>query len=338
MCTDFLITATDNTYVNGRSMEFGTNLKSQLMAHAPGEKFQSHAPWDRLGLSWTVKYGYVGMTVFGTSNMVDGMNTQGLSIGSLWLPGSSYPAVSQANQAVALIDFPSWVLGNCANVGEVQTAIESQTVQAWEGNLLDKLLPLHFPVHDAQGNSIVVEFWDKQAKVYTNPVAVLTNDPPFPFQLANLGNYAGLTPWDAQPVTFGQQKFKPSGHGSGMMGLPGDSLPTSRFIRAAYLKEYAQPPTNAATACNLAFHILNDVDIPLGTSRSKNLVGHQEDDYTQWTVVKDLTNKILYTRFYDNMLVYSVNLKTLDFSSAAGKQFPVPSSPTSIDLTQQMNS
>ena len=36
----------------------------------------------------------------------------------------------------------------------------------------------------------------------------------------------------------------------------------------------------------------------------------------------------LSVRFYVNPLVYSVNLNTLDFSGAAGKPFPVPTSPT----------
>lgn len=43
-------------------------------------------------------------------------------------------------------------------------------------------------------------------------------------------------------------------------------------------------------------------------------------------------------RFYANPLVYSVNLNTLDFSGAAGKPFPVPASPTSIDLTSKLAS
>jgi choloylglycine hydrolase len=332
MCTDFLIVAADKTCVNGRSMEFGSDLKSQLLVRAPGEKFHSISP-KGLGLSWTAKYGYVGLNAVEFPAVVDGMNTQGLSIGDLWLPGSTYPAVTNTSLALALEDFAGWVLGSFATVAEVQSALEAGQVQVWEGAWLAKLLPLHFPIHDAQGNSIVVEFLNGQINISKNPVAVLTNDPPFPVQLTNLGAYAGLTPWDAAPAELGSQSFGPAGHGSGMMGLPGDSTPPSRFVRAAYLKQYANPPADAATACNLAFHILNDVDIPLGTSRSKNSKGTVAADYTQWVVVKDLTNKIFYTRFYDNMCVYSINLSTLDFTKIAGKQFSVPSAPASIDIT-----
>lgn len=337
MCTDFLIVAADKSAVNGRSMEFGTNLDSKLLVRAPGEKFQSPSPKGLNGLSWTAKYGYVGLTALGLPMLVDGMNTQGLSTGSLWLPGSSYPPVTQPSLALALEDFVGWVLGNFATVAEVQSALSQGQAQVWEGKWLASLLPLHFPIHDAQGNSIVVEFLNGQLQIHPNPVAVLTNDPPFPVQLTNLGNYAGLTPWDAKPVEIGGQQFGPAGHGSGMMGLPGDSTPPSRFVRAAYLKLYAQTPANAPAACNLAFHILNDVDIPLGTSRALNSkTGKQEDDYTQWAVVKDLSHKVFSVRFYGNMCVYSVNLSTLNFSQAAGKQYAVPSSPTTIDITGKL--
>jgi choloylglycine hydrolase len=339
MCTDFLITAADKSAVNGRSMEFGVDLQSMLLVRAPGTKFQSLSPTGLNGLSWTVKYGYVGLTAYSDFPMVvDGLNTHGLSIGCLWLPGSTYQKVTNTSLALALEDFAGWVLGNFKDVDEVRLALTTGKVEVWEGTWLTKMLPLHFPIHDARGQSIVVEFIDGKANVYSNPVAVLTNDPPFPQQLENLGGYSNLSPWDARPVEMGGQSFAPSGHGSGLRGMPGDSTPPARFVRAAYLKQFAQTPANAADACNLAFHILNDVDIPQGTSRSLSLkTGKEEADYTQWAVVKDLTHTVLNVRMYGNMLVYSVDLKTLDFGKAAGKTFAVPTSPTSIDLTAKLS-
>ncbi|RKG90380.1 linear amide C-N hydrolase [Corallococcus terminator] len=343
MCTDFLITGTDsristNYAVNGRSMEFGVDLKSQLMVHAKGESFQSKGPGLKPGLKWTSTYGYVGLTALTDAITVDGMNTAGLCVGALWLPGSTYPSVTQPAQALALVDFVNWALGTCATVADVKAALSSGNVQVWEGDLLAKLLPLHFPIHDAGGNSIVVECTHGTLNVYDNPVGVCTNNPPFPQQLENLGNYANLSPWDAKPTELGLQSFSPSGHGSGMRGLPGDSTPPARFVRATYLKQYAQPLSSSGDATTLAFHILNTVDIPLGTSRSVDKQGKDAVDYTQWATVKDLTGLTYSVRFYGNPCVYSVNLNTLDFSTSAGKPFPVPTTPTSIDLTASMSS
>ncbi|RKH36133.1 linear amide C-N hydrolase [Corallococcus praedator] len=343
MCTDFLITGTDsristNFAVNGRSMEFGVDLKSQIMVHAKGTPFQSKAPGLKTGLKWTSTYGFVGLTALSDAIIVDGMNTEGLSVGALWLPGSTYPAVTQPAQALALVDFVNWALGTCATVADVKAALTRGNVQVWEGDLLAKLLPLHFPIHDAAGNSVVVECTNGQLNIYDNPVGVCTNNPPFPQQLENLGNYANLSPWDAKPTELGLQSFSPAGHGSGMRGLPGDSTPPARFVRATYLKQYAQPVASSADANTLAFHLLNTVDIPLGTSRSVDKQGKDAVDYTQWAVVKDLTARTFSVRFYGNPCVYSVNLDTLDFSGASGKPFPVPATPTSIDLTASMSS
>lgn len=44
-----------------------------------------------------------------------------------------------------------------------------------------------------------------------------------------------------------------------------------------------------------AIHLLNTVDIPFGGVRGTPT---QDFDYTQWAVVKDLTNRKLYVRTY----------------------------------------
>nr|BDT38513.1 linear amide C-N hydrolase [Myxococcus sp. MH1] len=339
MCTDFLVVASDKSVVNGRSMEFGVDLDSKLLVRAPGSRFASPSPSGLTnGLSWTSKYGYVGLTGKGdVPFIVDGLNTEGLSTGCLWLPDSRYPKVTENSKALSLAFFAGWVLGNFSTVAEVRGALEKGEAQVWESDWLAQYLPLHFPIHDAQGNSLVVEFLDGVMHLHDNPVAVLTNAPPFPFQLKNLREYVGLSPWDAKKVELGSQSFAQPGHGSGLRGLPGDPMPPSRFVRTTYLKNFARPVANAAEATTLAFHLLNTVDIPRGTVRALNEnTQKEEDDYTQWTVVKDLTHNVLNVRFYQDPLVYSVNLKSLDFQAANGKTFAVPSSPTSIDITDKL--
>ena len=46
--------------------------------------------------------------------------------------------------------------------------------------------------------------------------------------------------------------------------MPGDSSSPSRFIRAAFMKEFAREAETGNDGVNLAFHILNTVDRPLG--------------------------------------------------------------------------
>ena len=63
----------------------------------------------------------------------------------------------------------------------------------------------------------------------------------------------------------------------------------------------------------LALHLLNTVDIPLGDVQETN----KSTDYTQWVVVKDLTNKSLYFRSYEDPNVYQVDMSELDLSPGA---------------------
>src|ERR1700709_1992921 len=96
MCTDFLLAAECGDFVNGRSMEFGSELNSRPFVRRRGEVMRSRTPdktLERNGLQWTVKYGYIGMNVLDFSSVVDGLNERGLSVGTLWLPGSEYQQV-----------------------------------------------------------------------------------------------------------------------------------------------------------------------------------------------------------------------------------------------------
>ncbi len=92
MCTDFLLLAGDASVVNGRSMEFGSDLKSELLIGGRGTEKLSPTPDLKDELHWTARYGYVGMNAYGKKIITDGMNEVGLSIGALWLPRHALPA------------------------------------------------------------------------------------------------------------------------------------------------------------------------------------------------------------------------------------------------------
>ena len=351
MCTDFVIAAANGGgVVNGRSLEWGSPMHSEVKAVEAGTTFRADSPSGLgTGLEWTSTYPYLGMTVGAVKPLViDGLNTQGLSCGALWFPAGTYPS-TVTDDSVAL-DAPlvvDWVLGNHSTVDEVQAALSSPTtVQLWGDQEEQEYVTLHWAVHDAEGHSLVIELVDGELQLYAdtpgapapNAIGVLTNDPPFPDQLTNLGFYSHLSPWDAAAVEIGGQPVAPAGHGSGMMGVPGDSTPPSRFVRAAYLRQFATAseqtqPSTAPGACNLAFHLLNDVDIAAGTSLSKSNGGQTDADQTQWAVVKDLTDQILYVRPYGDMCVFSVDLGGLDWQTASKSNLPLPTAPQSIDLT-----
>ncbi|WP_323122296.1 linear amide C-N hydrolase [Burkholderia alba] len=339
MCTDFLLKAADGSVVNGRSMEFGTALHSEIFVVGRGTKMHSASPHLAPGLNWISRYGLVGMNAFGSHIVTDGINEAGLSVGCLWLPGITHYAstVRDASRALLIAQLANWLLASFATTGEVGDNLAS--VEIWGGHEIDKQLPLHLSVHDRDGNSIVIEFTDPsgQPVIYDNPVAVLTNAPAFPWHLSNIGNFVGLQARDAEPIEIGGTLFSPAGHGSGMRGLPGDSTPPSRFIRTVFEKRFAKQPANAAAARNLALHLLNIVDIPLGTSASlPSTLGKVDDDYTQWAVVKTLSAPSFGVRTYDNTTLMEVVLAEIDLATPGERLYPLPAEPVSINISGKL--
>jgi choloylglycine hydrolase len=344
MCTDFLLLAADNSVVIGRSMEFGEDLGSQILVGGRGTKKESGTPGSlKGGLSWTAKYGYVGLNVAGLDLhhlICDGMNEKGLSIGALWLPVYTQysPTVSSKAQALEVKDFTNWVLGNFATVAEVKTGLTG--VEIWGGPLMNAKVPIHFSIHDASGASAVLEFLEgnTQGLWQANTVGVLTNAPPFAWQLSNIGNYVGLSSVDAAPITIGVTPYNPPGHGSGMRGVPGDSTPPSRFIRTLFQKQFATQPANNTDAISQALHLLNTVDIPLGTSAAKNeqKPSKGNDDYTQWVVVKALTARTFSYRTAANPTLMQIDFAELDLDNPVEKAYWMPSEATYIDITKKL--
>lgn len=357
MCTDFLVTASDNSIVVGRSMEYGKDLGSTILVGGIGTTKTSTAPNGNKapgpGLSWTAIYGYVGLNAAGikdaygtplTNMITDGMNSAGLSIGGLWLNGSTqYQPVTDSTKALYVADFANWVLGTCETVADVQSAL--QNVQVWcdQDPVNNKpYIPLHFSIHDAGGNSLVIEFLsDTALLVQANPVGVLTNEPPFAWHLSNIGNYVNLTATDAPPMTIGGTSYAQAGHGSGMLGLPGDSTPPSRFIRTLFQKQFATQqatqPANVTDASSLALHLLNTVDIPQGTSVPQNSA--DGDDYTQWAVVKVLsaTAGTFGYRTYTNPTICQISLATPNLFSTVGEEtYLMPTEPGYTDITSSL--
>lgn len=333
-CTAFHLGSQDGARLYCRSLEFGFPLESELLIVPRATRFKATTPSG--GMSWQVKYGYVGMNQSFLPTLVsDGMNEKGLVVGCLYLPGfAEYqpPDAKRASKSLHPADLASFLLGTCASVAEARSAIGSVLVMNAPLPGTTFILPLHFIVSDASGACIAVEYIAGRLNVHDNPVGVLTNAPSFDWHLTNLSNYINLTAMNAEPLKFGTFQTKPFGQGSGMLGLPGDLTPPSRFVRAALFAKYAEPPNSALDAVRLGFHVLNTFDISPGLVRSQSSaptpLGKPELERTEWVIVHDQTNLRTYFRSFESLQVQSVEFANLHLeqpgvrSVALSKQFP----------------
>ena len=154
----------------------------------------------------------------------------------------------------------------------------------------------------------MVEPVDGTLKVHDAPLGVMTNAPTYDWHMTNLSNYVNLSVNDIDQTKVGGVTVPAFGAGTGLLGLPGDFTPPSRFVRAVVYSKAAVPNQTAEDAVFAAFHILNQFDIPKG-SVMNSAVGEPTAEITEWTSVADLKNLRWYFRTREDQSIRMVDLK-----------------------------
>lgn len=322
-CTSLVISSADGSRFYGRTMEFAFPLESDAIVVPRKHAFSGTAANGQKGLQWATKYAATGLNAYNIPVLIDGMNEKGLAGGILYFPGfAKYadPATAKPDQSLAPWEFLTWALTNFATVDEVKAAINGITLIALNQPGANFIPPFHYTLHDANGGNIVVEPLDGKLVVYDNPFGVLTNDPPLPWHIQNLSNYVKLTRDDPPPLKIFGQTIKALGTGAGMLGVPGDLTPPSRFIRAVAYASSVVPPANADDAVRLTEHVMNNFDIPLGYQRGSAAPGAPMER-TQWTTIADLKNARYYFKTLDYQALRQIDLRKLDLDGAGIKSF-----------------
>lgn len=316
-CTGIRLAAGDGTIVHARTLEFGIDVQSEIMMVPRGFARTGTTPDGKPGLKWTTKYASVGMNGVGLPILFDGVNEKGLAGGMFYFPTSAgYMPYSPgaADKTIAQWEVVSWVLENFASVEEVKAHIDEIVVPSVVFGGWGFAPEAHYIVHDASGQSIVIEYVDGKLTVHDNPLGVITNSPAFDWHMTNLRNYLNFSMTNAPPVQLGGVKLLPTGQGTGMLGLPGDFTPPSRFVRAVAFSQSILKPETGRDAVLEAFHVLNQFDIPKGAARDsqKDSHGNIVADYTVWTSASDLKARRYYFRTYENSQIRMVDLMSMD--------------------------
>ncbi len=318
-CTVFRMTAKDGNITIARSMEFGADLKYDIIIVPRNMAFMS-LPFNEIaGIKWTTKYGYAAVANMGMDfGVSDGMNEKGLSVSGLWYESTTkYQTVSQGDgdKALAHLMYPDWLLGNFSTVEEVKEATRNMKIFGYtDKELLKNLVTLHFIVYDDKGGSIVVEFDNGECNIYDNPLGIMTNAPSFPWQMTNLRQYLGMENFNPIGIKGNGFSLNPTGHGDGMFGIPGDYTPPSRFVRLAMFEKFADRQKDKEGNLNLCQQIINTFTIPFGIIVDYDKNGNvTSSESTQWVTFRDVTNRVLYFKTYENQNLRKIDLNRLDF-------------------------
>jgi choloylglycine hydrolase len=336
-CTGIRLHNADGSFVHGRTVEFGIPLEMDFAVVPRGYDFVGQTPLGD-GKKWSSKYGAAGVIVFGNLGIMDGLNEKGLAVGAFYFPTEAeYTKTTTANQAQSMsaVDFSNWMLTQFASVDEVRAAIETgeavvapTLLPGWP----QQVQPFHWIVYDKSGKSLVVEPIGGKLVLHDNPLGVFTNSPTFDWHMTNLRNYIALKPLDVPPVKFDDKTFQSFGMGDGMLGLPGDFTPPSRFVRAAVFSATAIPAANAGAGIFSGFHVLNNFDIPVGVARVKE-DGKMAADETEFTIMRDPQNLRLYYRTHEDQTIRMVDLNKFDFDAKEVKKLVTSGEQTVIDMS-----
>lgn len=310
MCTTISYSY-NNGQVFGRTLELGLVLDNKILYIPRGKKKIKTTEQDLLS-----KYNSLGTGFFDIESFGDGINEHGLMASTNYFQGyasfASEPVNGLINTDTA--NAFDYLLTSCKNVQEVRREAEKINILTELNG--EKSLANHFFFTDAKGETIVLEPKDGELLAYDNPYGVLTNTPEFPWHTTNLKNYIHLKPENTAESYMNETKIIQFGQGTGMLGLPGDFTPPSRFIQAAYYVSATDKNMDRIPAILQGFRILSQFDIPAGAIIDP-AAGHE--DKTLYTSMMD-TNKLSYhIKSHTNINLQNYYLK--DFKDETEIQF-----------------
>ena len=342
-CTSFLLRAENGEFVYGRTMEFALPMHSKLMVMPRNYMTEGIGPDGKSGsgLNFKAKYAAAGMNGLDLPYFMDGMNEKGLSGGMLFFPGlAKFQDVSpaEAGNSIAPHQLLTYLLTQFATIDEVKAGLRKIKVNRAPLAAFNGPVPVHVTVHDAAGNSVAVEYVGGELQLIDNPTSVMTNSPGLQWHLDSLSMFATSTAAPVPPLVFNGKSFPQWSTGGGQVAQPGDYSSQSRFIRAAFLVNSAPKFKDAAEGMPLAFHMLNQFDLPPGAiqtaaggSAGGGVAGYE---ITEWTASADLKNGIYQVRTYDNPAIRQVSLKSLDLDAKDLRILPLDQPATVLDLSK----
>ena len=249
----------------------------------------------------------------------DAVNEKGLCIAGLNFVGNAaYQEPVPGKDNVAQFELIPWLLSQCASVKEARELIARMNLTNIPFSEKLPLAQLHWLISD-RTESITLEAMKDGLHVYDNPVGVLTNNPPFPYQLCQLNNYMQLSPATPENHFSKELPLKTYSRGMGAIGLPGDLSSQSRFIRAAFTKMNACSGDSEEESVSQFFHILTSVEQQRGCC----LLENGKYEITLYSSCCNADKGIYYYTTYNNRQISAVYMNHEDLESSTLVRYPI---------------
>ncbi|MBW4467193.1 MAG: linear amide C-N hydrolase [Pegethrix bostrychoides GSE-TBD4-15B] len=292
-CTRAVYLGTENLVITGRSMDWLSDMSTNLWAFPKGIERDGAAGAN--SIRWTSKYGSVGAGVWDIG-IADGLNERGLVANMLYLTESEYPTPVSADsrQSLSLSLWAQYFLDNYATVAEAVAAMQPESfyiipVASPDG----KPGTVHLSISDATGDSAILEYVGGELTIHhSRDYQVMTNSPVFDQQLA-LNRY-----WEEI---------------GGTTMLPGTNRAADRFARASFYINAIPKTADPVEAAAQVFSVIRNASVPLGITTP----GQPNISSTIWRTVADQTNRRYFFESTRSPNVFWVNLDDLDLTAGA---------------------
>ena len=299
MCTAATYHTKDHYF--GRTLDYEVSYGEEVVVTPRNYPFR----FRHMG-SLSSHYAIIGMaTVAGGCPLYyDAVNEKGLGIAGLNFPGNAdYKPLAEGKDNVATFELIPWLLGQCATVGEARGLLERMNLADTPFGPQFPVSPLHWILTDLEG-AITVESVRDGIRIYDNPVGILTNNPPFDYQMTNLTNYMSLSTEPPENHFSDRLELTPYSRGMGMLGMPGDLSSASRFVRAAFTKLHALSGETESESVSQFFHILGSVEQPRGCVH----MGEGKYEITIYTSCCNMERGISYYTTYENSQITGIDM------------------------------
>ena len=315
MCT--CITFKERDFYFGRNLDLETSFGEKVVITPRKYKFElkNKSVYEN-------KYAIIGMAsiIDNYPLYADAANEKGLCMAGLYFPGNAiYNEEKEGKNNITSFELIPWILGRCINIIEVKKELEKINITNKSFNEKIPTVQLHWMVSD-ENQSIVIEQMKDGLNIYDNPYGVLTNNPPFYYHEININNYMNISSNVATNRFSKKLKLKGYGQGMGMIGLPGDVTPTSRFIRASFNKFNAAKCQNEEDTVSQFFHILDSVSMIKGTVITEN----DKDDMTIYSSCINTKKGTYYFKTYYNNQINAVSFNNKNLNSKSLDIYNLP--------------
>lgn len=296
---DYEISYGDEVTITPRNYEFNFRHKQNIKNH----------------------YAIIGMA-YVTENYplyYEAVNEKGLGIAGLNFVGNAqYNKKIKGKDNITQFEFIPWILSQSTTVKEAKKLIEKINFldEPFSTNL--PLAQLHWIISDSI-ESITVEAVKDGIKIYENPVGVLTNNPTFDKQMFELNNYMNLSTKSPKNTFAKSLNLEKYSRGMGAIGLPGDLLSQSRFIRAAFVKMNSVSKEEEKESVSQFFHILNSVEQQRGCCELDDGIF----EITIYTSCCNASKGIYYYTTYDNHQITAIDMHKENLNSENLIRYPL---------------